>query len=93
MMTKALMLSDSAEADLKPELEIYADDVQCAHGATCGALDEEQVFYLMARGLPRAEAEAILVAAFVEDVFDTVEDDALREALTAVAEEWLAARN
>jgi Fe-S cluster assembly protein SufD len=93
MMTKALMLSDSAEADLKPELEIYADDVQCAHGATCAALDEEQVFYLMARGLPRSEAEAILVAAFVEDVFDTVENEPLRAALIDVAEEWLVARN
>jgi Fe-S cluster assembly protein SufD len=87
------MLSDNAAADLKPELEIYADDVQCAHGATCAALDEDQVFYLMARGLPRAEAESILVAAFVEDLFDTVENEPLREALIDVAEEWLVARN
>ena len=65
MMSRALMLSEGSEADLKPELEIYADDVQCAHGATCAALDDEYLFYLMARGIPKAEAEAMLVEAFV----------------------------
>ncbi|HYP12043.1 MAG TPA: Fe-S cluster assembly protein SufD, partial [Xanthobacteraceae bacterium] len=58
MMTQALLLSERAEADNKPELEIFADDVQCGHGATAGALDEELKFYLMARGIPPAEAEA-----------------------------------
>ncbi len=56
MMTRALLLSDDAEADSKPELEIFADDVQCGHGATTGALDEELKFYLMARGIPEIEA-------------------------------------
>lgn len=93
MMSQALMLSEGAEADLKPELEIYADDVQCAHGATCGAIDEDQLFYLMARGITRRDAEAILVAAFVDEVFDTVENEALRTGLLAVADGWLAARD
>ena len=61
MMTRALLLSERAEADNKPELEIFADDVQCGHGATAGALDEELKFYLMARGIPAAEAEALLI--------------------------------
>ena len=55
MMTRALLLSERAEADSKPELEIFADDVQCGHGATAGALDDELKFYLMARGIPAAE--------------------------------------
>ena len=61
MMTRALLLSERAEADHKPELEIFADDVQCGHGATAGAIDEELKFYLMARGIPAAEAEALLI--------------------------------
>ena len=52
MQSKALLLSDDAAMNNKPELEIFADDVQCGHGATCGRLDEDQLFYLMARGLP-----------------------------------------
>ena len=63
MMTQALLLSERAEADNKPELEIFADDVQCGHGATAGALDDELKFYLMARGIPEAEAEALLIQA------------------------------
>ena len=56
MMTRALLLSDEAEADNKPELEIFADDVTCGHGATTGALDDSLLFYLRARGLPEKEA-------------------------------------
>ena len=55
MMTRALLLSENAEADSKPELEIFADDVQCGHGATAGAIDDELKFYLMARGIPPAK--------------------------------------
>ncbi len=62
MMTRALLLSERAEADNKPELEIFADDVQCGHGATAGALDDDLKFYLMARGIPRPEAEALLIS-------------------------------
>lgn len=93
MMMRALMLSEGCEADLKPELEIYADDVQCAHGATCASIEEEYLFYLMARGIPRMEAEAILIQAFTDDVLDAVEDEALRTELQAVTHEWLRARD
>ena len=67
MMTNSLLLSDEAEASQKPELEIFADDVQCGHGATSGALDQNLKFYLMSRGIPEVEAEALLVQAFVGD--------------------------
>src|SRR5713226_4311901 len=65
MMTRALLLSDEAEADNKPELEIFADDVTCGHGATTGSLDESLLFYLRARGLSEKEAQALLIQAFV----------------------------
>ena len=65
MMSRALLLSDEAEADNKPELEIFADDVQCGHGATSGALDDNLKFYLMARGIPERQAEALLIQSFV----------------------------
>jgi Fe-S cluster assembly protein SufD len=93
MMMRALLLSEGSEADLKPELEIYADDVQCAHGATCAALNDEHLFYLMARGIPKIEAEAILVEAFVGEVLDAVENEPLREALAAVTNDWLRVRD
>lgn len=89
MMVQGLMLSDEAEILTKPELEIFADDVVCGHGATCGALDDGAMFYLMSRGIPRAEAEAILVRAFVQDMFDPIEGAELREALIGVTDEWL----
>ncbi len=89
MMSKGLMLSDETEIFSKPELEIFADDVVCGHGSTCGALDEESMFYLMSRGIPRVEAQAILVRAFLEAGFDDIADTELHEALSAVAEEWL----
>jgi Fe-S cluster assembly protein SufD len=91
MMLGAL-LGEAAGADHKPELEIYADDVQCGHGATAGALDESLLFYLRARGIPRKEAEALLVESFVGETFDAIEHEALREALRARANAWLAAR-
>jgi Fe-S cluster assembly protein SufD len=93
MMMRALMLSEGSEADLKPELEIYADDVQCAHGATCAALDDEHLFYLRARGIPKLEAEAILVEAFVGEVLDAVDNEPLRETLATITNEWLRIRD
>jgi Fe-S cluster assembly protein SufD len=92
MMLAALLLGEGAEADHKPELEIFADSVQCAHGATAGALDEALLFYLRARGIPRKEAEALLVQAFFGEAIDEVAHDGLREALTGRALGWLAAR-
>jgi Fe-S cluster assembly protein SufD len=92
MMTRALLLSDEAEADNKPELEIFADDVQCGHGATSGALDEDLKFYLMARGIPEAEAEALLVQAFVGEAIEGIEHAGLRDALMEQVVGWLRSR-
>lgn len=92
MMSRSLLLSETAEADAKPELEIFADDVVCAHGATCGALDEDLLFYCKARGIPQKEAEAILVQAFVGEAIETVENEELRERLGALTENWLGKR-
>jgi Fe-S cluster assembly protein SufD len=92
MMTRALLLSERAEADNKPELEIFADDVQCGHGATAGALDDELKFYLMARGIPQAEAEALLIRAFLGEAIEGIEHAGLREALMDAVVAWLEAR-
>ena len=92
MMTNSLLLSDEAEANQKPELEIFADDVQCGHGATSGALDENLKFYLTARGIPEVEAEALLVQAFVGDAVEGIEHAGLRDALMENVVSWLRAR-
>ncbi len=92
MMTRALLLSDEAEADNKPELEIFADDVTCGHGATTGALDDSLLFYLRARGLSEKEAQALLIQAFVGEAIEQIANDALRELVISAAERWLAAR-
>ena len=92
MMTRALLLSDEAEADNKPELEIFADDVTCGHGATAGALDESLLFYLRARGLPEKDAQALLIRAFVGEAIEAIADDDLREIAMSVAQRWLEAR-
>ncbi len=92
MMSRALFLSDAAEFDAKPELEIYADDVLCAHGATCGQIDADHLFYLMARGIPQKEAESLLVAGFIEEAIEAVENEDLRAVFSARAEAWLSER-
>jgi Fe-S cluster assembly protein SufD len=92
MMTRALLLSDEAEADNKPELEIFADDVTCGHGATTGALDDSLLFYLRARGLSEKEAQALLIQAFVGEAIESIADDGLRELAISAAQRWLAAR-
>jgi Fe-S cluster assembly protein SufD len=88
-MAGALLLSESAEFDSKPELEIFADDVICGHGSTSGQIDEDLLFYLEARGIPEAEARALLIQAFVGEALERVEDEALRDALAAASAEWL----
>jgi Fe-S cluster assembly protein SufD len=93
MAAHALLLSDTAEADSKPELEIFADDVQCGHGATAGALDERLLFYLKARGIPAKEAEALLIQAFVGEAVEGIEHAGLREALMENVAAWLQARS
>ena len=92
MMTRALLLSDHAEADNKPELEIFADDVTCGHGATTGALDESLLFYLRARGLSEKEAQALLIQAFVGEAIESIANDDLRELAISAAQRWLEAR-
>ena len=81
-----LLLSKSAHADSIPGLEILANDVRCTHGATLGQVDREQLFYLMARGLSRAEAERLIVRGFFQDVLDRIELEPVREALAAALE-------
>ncbi|MGA9089211.1 MAG: Fe-S cluster assembly protein SufD [Bradyrhizobium sp.] len=92
MMTRALLLSDEAEADNKPELEIFADDVTCGHGATTGALDESLLFYLRARGLSEKAAQALLIQAFVGEAIEQIANDGLRELAISAAQRWLEAR-
>jgi Fe-S cluster assembly protein SufD len=92
MKSRALLLSDSASMFNKPELEIFADDVVCGHGATVAQLDEDQLFYLRSRGLPRAEAEQLLLEAFAKEAVDNVRNDDARERLMTYVSDWLAAR-
>jgi Fe-S cluster assembly protein SufD len=93
MMSQALLLSEEAEMDSKPELEIFADDVVCGHGATSGQIDRTMLFYLMARGIPRAEAERLLVEAFLADAIDALGDEAIADALKRRVSGWLGARD
>ncbi|HVX78234.1 MAG TPA: Fe-S cluster assembly protein SufD [Bradyrhizobium sp.] len=92
MMSRGLLLSDDAEIDCKPELEIFADDVQCGHGSTAGRLDDQLKFYLMARGIPARQAEALLIQAFVGEVVDAVTQDFVRDALLDATISWLGER-
>lgn len=91
MMSQGLLLSERAEVLVKPELEIFADDVLCAHGATCGELDADALFYLMSRGIPRAEAESMLIKAFLAELFDEIEDEQIHAKLENRVDAWLAA--
>ena len=88
MAHNALILSDRAEVDARPELEIYADDVACAHGATVGALDAELLFYMRQRGLPEAEARSLLLASFLGEVIDRIQCSAAAGCMRA----WLQGR-
>ena len=78
-MSKAILISDKASANAKPELEIYADDVVCAHGATVGELDDEQLFYLNSRGISMDKAREILIKAFLEDIVIQSVDEPLHD--------------
>ena len=85
-MNQALLLAPDAEMDSKPQLEIYADDVRCSHGATVGALDPDALFFLRSRGIPEAEARHMLVDAFLREAVETIGDDAARAAVMAALE-------
>lgn len=92
-MAQALMLSEAAEFDSKPELEIFADDVVCGHGSTSGQVEEELMFYLRSRGIPEKPARALLIAAFVGEAIERLDDDSIRDAFQELAGQWLAAEN
>ncbi len=89
-LNKTLLLSDQAEIDSKPELEILADDVKCSHGATAGELDESGLFYMRSRGIPEAEARQLLLGAFVAQTLDKISDDAVRGIMERLAADWMA---
>jgi Fe-S cluster assembly protein SufD len=91
MACNTLLLSDEGEFLAKPELEIFADDVACGHGATVTEINKDHLFYLMARGVPADEARAMLVRAFVSELVDEIEDEALHDALEGRLATWLAA--
>jgi len=84
-MAQVLMLSQDAEFDSKPELEIHADDVICGHGSTAAELDPNMLFYFRSRGIPLEEARAMLIESFVGEALEKIEDEAVREALAAIA--------
>jgi FeS assembly protein SufD len=88
-MAQALLLSETAEFDSKPELEIFADDVVCGHGSTSGQIDEDLLFYLEARGIPEREARALLIQAFVGEAVERIAHEGLRDALNKTSAEWL----
>ncbi len=81
-----LLLSESAHADSIPGLEIMANDVRCTHGATIGRVNRDELFYLMARGLSRSEAERLIVRGFFQDILDRIELAPVRDALGAALE-------
>jgi Fe-S cluster assembly protein SufD len=74
--------------DIKPELQIFADDVKCSHGATIGALDPEQLFYLRSRGIPEAAARAMLIRAFLAEALEPVEHESARAMFESAIEDW-----
>lgn len=88
-LNNAILLSDSAEIDAKPELEIYADDVQCAHGATSGALDEEPLFYMQTRGIPKEEAKRLLIASYLSDVIKDIPSEKIQSIFQSEIDMWL----
>ncbi|MBX9741388.1 MAG: Fe-S cluster assembly protein SufD [Beijerinckiaceae bacterium] len=93
MKSQAILLSDGASMNNKPELEIFADDVVCGHGATVAQLDENQIFYAQSRGIPRPQVEAMLLEAFVDEATDHVRHEGLRDLLTARIGVWMANRS
>jgi Fe-S cluster assembly protein SufD len=86
---KGLLLSRTATINAKPELEIFADDVKCAHGATVGELDRDALFYMASRGVPPAEARGLLTRAFVADALSRIGEDSVRQAFDTSAQQWL----
>src|SRR5690606_33740030 len=90
MACNTLLLSDDGEFSSKPELEIFADDVQCGHGATVTDINERHLFYLMARGIDEKTARGLLIKAFLAEVIEELEDEPMVEALETVLDQWFA---
>tara|TARA_B100001093_G_scaffold516341_1_gene594886 strand:- start:1508 stop:2266 length:759 start_codon:yes stop_codon:yes gene_type:complete len=90
-LNQALLLSKGTEVDSKPELEIYADDVKCSHGATAGELDEEALFYLRARGISEVVARNLLIEAFIKSALDEISNPSIQTTLGATISNWLSA--
>ncbi|MBI4737670.1 MAG: Fe-S cluster assembly protein SufD, partial [candidate division NC10 bacterium] len=84
-----LLLSEGAQIDTKPQLEIYADDVKCTHGATIGQIDEDAIFYLRSRGIPKASARGLLLFAFAGESLQRIKVEAIRTHLEALVAQWL----
>ena len=82
-----LLLSENADVNSKPELEIYADDVKCSHGSTTGDLDEEMLFYLRSRGLNKQQAKKILIEGFINELFDEIKNEEIKENLLKTSKE------
>jgi Fe-S cluster assembly protein SufD len=91
-ISQSLLLDGDSQFLAKPELEIYADDVACSHGSTSGAIDEDALFYLRSRGVPEAQAQDLLVLAFLAEAVDEIEDEAISEDILDRMQEWLARR-
>ena len=91
-ISQGLLLDDDSTFQAKPELEIYADDVACSHGSTTGAIDEDSLFYLRARGIDRTEATDLLALAFLAEAIGEIDDDSLQEVILQRLGEWLARR-
>jgi len=92
-ISQSLMLDDASQFLAKPELEIYADDVACSHGSTVGAIDEDALFYLVSRGVPRGRAQDMLVLAFLTQALNEIENDVLREDLRLRLDTWVERHN
>lgn len=92
-ISQAVLLNDGAEFSAKPELEIYADDVACSHGSTTGALDGTAMFYLQSRGVPKNEAEAMLIAAFADEAIAEIDNETLADEIRAEVARWMASRD
>lgn len=88
-LSRALLLSDKAEMNAKPELEVYADDVKCGHGSAIGNLNEQELFYLRARGIPEAKARAMLIDAFIKEELDHIQSAELAAAAREMVDTWL----
>ena len=88
-LNRALLLSDGAEIDSKPELEIHADDVKCSHGCTAGELDDDALFYLRARGIDRDTAQGLLIGAFLSESLEEIAEESIRDAFQGIIAGWL----